>query len=102
MAAILTKSKIDVKTIAEAKEEGIEFEKVVKEHFQPQKTNNKYSENIDFNDIDSVSIENLALAKDSNFSESDYNFEESNKNNQQDLEEDNFDDEDYEKEYENK
>jgi len=102
LAAILTKSKIDVKTIAEAKEEGIEFEKVVKEHFQPQKTNNKYSENIDFNDIDSVSIENLALAKDSNFSESDYNFEESNKNNQQDLEEDNFDDEDYEKEYENK
>ena len=73
LAAIITKSRIDVKTIAEANEEGIEWEKITKEKRSNQSFN-KFEDNIEYGDFSS--IEDLADSDISNFNDDDYNTEE--------------------------
>jgi len=73
LAAIITKSKIDVKTIKEAEEEGIVWENVSREK-RPQQNYNKFNDSIGYEDFSS--IEDLAEDNISNFSDDDYDLEE--------------------------
>ena len=57
LAAILTKSKLDVKTVAEAKEQGIDYEKISKSKFISQ-NNNSFNDEMDFQEF--TSIEEMA------------------------------------------
>ncbi len=72
LAAILTKSKIDVKTVAEAKEEGIEYELISKSKFVAH-SQDSFISDLQFDEFDSV--ETLADTE-STFSEDDYGIEE--------------------------
>lgn len=98
LAAILTKSRIDVKTIEEATEEGIEWEKVLSE----KRSYNKTSKFDDIEYGDFSSIEDLAENDTSTFSDDDYDLEEikdsSIENYDSNEDENNFED-DYEEEY---
>ena len=57
LAAILTKSKLDVKTVAEAKEQGIDYDKISKSKFISQ-NNNSFNDEMDFQEF--TSIEEMA------------------------------------------
>ncbi len=101
LAAILTKSKIDVKTIEEATEEGIEWERIVRERRPSQNYNKFTNERIELGDFSS--IEDLAENNISNFSDDDYDIEENRDSllNNDLPEEDDYND-DYDEEYEGK
>lgn len=71
LAAILTKSKLDVKTVAEAKEEGIEYELISKSKFVAH-SQNEFISDLVFDDFESV--ESLADTE-TTFSEDDYGIE---------------------------
>ena len=72
LAAILTKSKIDVKTVAEAQEEGIKYELISKSKFVAH-SQDSFISDLQFEEFDSVE----ALADtESTFSEDDYGIEE--------------------------
>ncbi len=79
LAAILTRSKIDVKTVAEAKEEGIEWESISKSKFVSQGANTSVIDLDEYSDI----TEEMALdiGVDGNIDEFDYGIEESFDNN---------------------
>ncbi len=70
LAAILTKHKIDVKTIAEAKEEGIEWEPITKSKYVSPSTNI----GIDLDEFSNITEEMALDIDDNEISESDYDF----------------------------
>ncbi len=102
LAAILTRSKIDVKTIAEAKSEGIEYETISKSKFVSQNNKNKFIDDINLEDFDTV--EELATDNLDNdsllFSVEDYEIGDNqiNKNKTNDFEQEDFDEE-YDEEF---
>lgn len=74
LAAILTKSKIDVKTVAEAKEDGIEYKEITKSKFV-SKNNSDFIGNMDLDEFGT--IEDIAEQQDdSMFSDEDYDMSE--------------------------
>ncbi len=86
LAAILTKSKIDVKTISEAKEEGIEYELISKSKFVAHSQNNFISD-IQFDDFSS--IEDIAEVE-STINEDDYGIEDDFSSNANNYDEDDY------------
>lgn len=74
LAAILTGSKIDVKNIEEAKEEGIKWEEVTRTEFISKNANNNVYDDIDLDDY--ASTMDIAESENDTFSEDDYNNDE--------------------------
>lgn len=71
LAAILTRSKIDVRTVEEANEQGIDWEKIQKSKFISQ-SNNDFINSMDLDEFETT--EELAENQEGNFSDEDYDF----------------------------